>query len=107
DPAGIERLTQVLSNVPMFRSLATEQLTLLAEHGSECVFEPGYTIVRQHEAGSQVFVILRGRVRVLEQTEEPPRGDTVIAELGEGEVFGEMAVLIERPRSATVIAVEQ
>lgn len=107
DEAGVDRLADVLSNVPIFRSLTPEQIRLLAQRGSECVFEPGYTIIRQHEAGTQVFVILTGRVRVLEETEEPPRGDTVVAELGQGEIFGEMAVLIDRPRSATVVSVEQ
>jgi diguanylate cyclase (GGDEF)-like protein len=106
-PEGTRTLAEALAKVPLLSSLTAEQISLLAEHGTEHVFESGYTIIRQHETGNQVYVVLSGRVRVLEDSDELPRGETVIAELGTGEIFGEMAGLLDRPRSATVVAIEQ
>ena len=104
---GPQALAEALSHVSLLSTLTGDQIALLAQHGTEYTFEPGYTILRQNESGNQVYVLLSGRVRVLEDSDEPPRGETVIAELGAGEIFGEMAGLLERPRSATVVAIEQ
>ncbi|HZT09377.1 MAG TPA: diguanylate cyclase [Chloroflexota bacterium] len=101
-----EQLAQALALVPVFRSLTPEQLRVLAECGTEYIFDPGYAIIRQHESSDQIYVILSGRVRVSEESDEPPNGDAVIAEIGAGEVVGEMAMLHDRPRSASVVSSE-
>src|SRR5581483_4010441 len=102
-----EELEKRLSAVPIFKTLTPDEIRLLAESGEERVFGPGHTIVHQHDRGEQAYVVLSGRVRVLEESEEQPRGDIAIAELGTGEIFGEMAALTDRYRSATVVAVEE
>lgn len=65
------------------------------EYGaSEIIFEEG-TI------GRELFVVLEGKVDIARNT---PNGRTVIATLGKGEFFGEMAVIDSSPRSATAVA---
>jgi CRP-like cAMP-binding protein len=65
-------------------------------------YAPGETIVRQGEAGDCMYVVLRGTVEVFR---EDGGSSTRIAELGPGEIFGEMALCEKQPRSATVRAV--
>lgn len=68
------------------------------------VYAAGDTIVRQGEVGDCMFVVLHGTVEVLRSE----GGRTVrIAELGPGEMFGEMALCEKQPRSATVRAKDE
>src|SRR5439155_4089850 len=66
----------------------------------------GRTIMRQGERADRLFVILSGRVRVLEPADDRSRVEIVVAELGPGEIAGELAILADIPRSANVVAVE-
>jgi membrane protein len=61
------------------------------------VCEPDEVIVREGEKGNNMFYILSGSVRIMKK-------DQVLRVLGEGEYFGEMSMLLEAPRTATVIA---
>jgi CRP-like cAMP-binding protein len=66
-------------------------------------FKAGEVILRENEPGETAYVIERGRVEV---TREDAGRRTHLAYLGEGEPFGEMGMIEEKPRSATVTAVE-
>jgi len=66
------------------------------------IYRDGETIVRQGEVGDCMFVIQHGKVEILHED----GGRTFrLAELGAGEIFGEMALCEKAPRSATVRAV--
>jgi type IV pilus assembly protein PilB len=68
-------------------------------------FVPQAVIVREGAAGDSAFVILSGRVAV--RRRDPHSGfEFVIAEIGAGEIFGDLALLTGRPRTATVVATE-
>jgi CRP-like cAMP-binding protein len=71
---------------------------------STCVrtFAPAETIVREGEPGASLFLIENGTVEV--RTVDPRGRLLVLAELGPGEFFGEVAVLTGRPRTATIVA---
>ena len=88
---------QLLSKAPVFSTLSPELLEPILASGVERAFQAGETIVRQGEPGDDLFVILDGRVRV-------ERGGRVVESLGQGEFFGEVAVLDGRARSADVVA---
>lgn len=66
-------------------------------------FEPGQIIFREGEDSTDAFYILEGRVRIRLRTAEGP---CVLAELGPGEIFGEMGMIEDAPRSATAEAIE-
>ncbi len=66
-------------------------------------FEPGQMVFRQGDLGDRVYMIRRGRVEVLHETE---RGEETLATLGPGECFGEIAVLGLKTRNATVKCIE-
>ena len=95
-----------LAMMPLFRSLDREKLLHLVSRASEQVFTAGNAVIRQGEQADYVFVVLSGQVRVVQATFESPLVGQVLAEIGYGEVFGELPMLTDQPRSATVVAVE-
>jgi len=60
-------------------------------------YRAGETIFREGERGSELFVVQRGRVRILS-------GNRLLETLGENEIFGEMALIDDSPRSASAVA---
>ena len=67
-------------------------------------YKTGEVIIREHEVGESAYVIAEGRVEVSKEL----NGQTVhLAYLGAGETFGEMSMIDEKPRSATVTAVTE
>ncbi|HKH16339.1 MAG TPA: cyclic nucleotide-binding domain-containing protein [Solirubrobacteraceae bacterium] len=84
-----------LKDVPFFSKLSKRELATVAQQADEVDVGVGRALAVEGEFGREFFVILDGTAEVL-------RGDTVIAELGPGEFFGEMALLDEDRRTATV-----
>ncbi len=60
-------------------------------------YRAGETIFREGDRGTEFFVIQRGRVRILS-------GNRLLETFGENEIFGEMALIDDSPRSATAVA---
>ena len=89
-----------------FRGLPVEGLDQLVAEARKRTFRPGGHLMRQGDAADCLYVIVRGRVRV-ERTHPALTAPLVLAELGRGELVGEMGLLDGGPRSATVTAVEQ
>ena len=98
-PASID----FLKRVSMFEDLDQKSLEAIANAAVEQSYQPGQEVVRQGDTGVGAFIIRSGKVEVV-QTRDGK--ETKLATLGPGEVFGEMALLDEFPRSATVRAVE-
>jgi len=89
-----------LMKVPLFRELPGRQMESIARSLRERVYEPGSVIVKQGDPGLGFFLITQGRVEVTHENHH-------VRDLGPGEFFGEMALMEERPRSATVTAKER
>ncbi|HEY9839575.1 MAG TPA: cyclic nucleotide-binding domain-containing protein [Candidatus Obscuribacterales bacterium] len=68
------------------------------------MYQTGDTLFREGETGDRVFFIMSGRVQI---SKTLANGEVLeLAVLGEGDIVGEMAVLTDRPRSATVTAID-
>lgn len=89
--------TEHLRNVPLFAGIPDAQLRRIANGVKERRFDAGASIVSAGEAGHGFYLIVQGRAEV-------KRGDRTIRTLGPGDYFGELALLRETPRSATVVA---
>lgn len=94
----IERVA-LLHSVEFFAGIPSHVMAAVARLADEVEKDAGETLIAESEAGDCLYVIARGRVRVEKE------GRT-IAELGPGEVVGELAVLSPGPRSASAIAIE-
>jgi ATP-binding cassette subfamily B protein len=91
-----------LQAVPYFRTLDTVLLTALAERFTHEERAAGQTFFKAGDAGNAFYLILRGQVDVLARG---PTGHEVhLARLREGDYFGEIALIDDVPRSATVRA---
>lgn len=98
-------ITQVLMNSFLFSHLSPPAIYRLAELAQIHTFHPGDLIIQEGNAGIGCFIISAGKVQVIKGMESAsPR---IIAELGEGEIIGEMAVIDEQPHSASVRALEE
>lgn len=107
-PKGAAAATyaDTLAMMPLFRSLDGEQLLNLVAQATEKVFTAGNVVIHQGEPTDLLYVVLSGQMRVLQSTVESPVAGQVLAEVGYGEIFGELGVLTKQPRSATVVAME-
>ncbi len=99
-----ERKAGLLSRVPFFAGFEPADREHLAagsrlQHAAE-----GDAVVEQGAVGTTLFVIESGRVKI--ETHTPPADPVILDVLGPGEVFGELALLTRRPRSAHVVAIE-
>ncbi|TAL09646.1 MAG: diguanylate cyclase [Nitrospirae bacterium] len=104
--AAAATYADTLALMPLFRSLDREQLLNLVAQATEKIFTAGNVVIHQGEPTDSLYVVLSGQMRVVQSTVESPVSGQVLAEVGYGEIFGEMGVLTEQPRSATVVAVE-
>ena len=87
-----------LKRVPLFNGLSQRQLKKLAADVSERTFRPGTAVVQQGKmSGIDFFVIAEGNASV-------SVGGKTIDQLGPGDYFGELALIGERERAATVTA---
>jgi len=100
------RCATLLAALPLFRQLTGEQREILLASVAEQTFAPGHVLIRESDPPERLFVILSGRVRVLEVAPDSPV-ELIVGELGEGEIIGELSMLRNQARSATVVAVER
>lgn len=92
---------ELLHRVPMFERLEPSKLRLLAFTSQCLTFEDGEALFRVSEPADCVYVITEGQVEYLANTES---GEVVAGTLGKNELLGELAVLTNSRRSATVRA---
>lgn len=92
---------EFLRKIHLFRGLPDEDLTAIAGKMEERAFASGKTIIQEGMEGDRFFLIFSGRVRV---TRREGRGEALLAELVEGDYFGEESLLKRHRRNATVTA---
>jgi CRP/FNR family transcriptional regulator, cyclic AMP receptor protein len=87
-----------LRKAPLFADLSKDELQELAKVTEDLEVQPGKVLCREGELASEFFVIVDGDVEVT-------RDGQRLRTLGSGEFFGEIALLEEMPRTATVTAI--
>lgn len=86
-----------LADVPMFAALSKRDLQQVARRSEDVKVDAGSVLVREGSAGHEFFVIVSGSAVVT-------RHGKRVAKLGPGSAFGELALLEQAPRNATVTA---
>jgi type IV pilus assembly protein PilB len=94
-----------LGEVPLFAGLPPDACAAFEGRMQRREYVPQAVIVREGGAGDAAFVIVSGRVAV--RRKDPQSGlEFLLAELGPGQIFGEMSLLTGKPRTASVVALE-
>jgi len=96
-------LTEILSNVEIFEGLEPAELSLVAKICRERRLHPGEAITEQGDRGDELYIVTDGFVEV--SLGEGAAASRVIVNLGRGQIIGEMALVDQGPRSATVRAI--
>ncbi len=94
-----------LRRIDLFSGLKPQALEFIARIAIEESFPVGTKLFRHGDPGDRLYVILDGRVRI--SRDVTGMGEEALAVLGPGQVFGEMALLDEAPRSADAIVHER
>lgn len=93
-----------LRRVPLFYGLNESQLDLLSTGSTRRSYAKGRTLVAEGEPSQSLFVLLSGRAKV--QRSDSEGKEVIIAVIGPGEFIGEMSLIDDEPRSASVITLE-
>jgi CRP/FNR family cyclic AMP-dependent transcriptional regulator len=91
-------------DTPLFARLAPEQLAEVIRHGSTRQFPRIAVIITEGDQSDSFYVIEDGRVKVFVSDEQGR--EFVIRHLGPGEYFGELALIEDSPRTASVMSTE-
>jgi len=97
-------MNEFLRQIPLFSGLDDYALERLVAMSREFELAPGAYLIREDEIGDSMYIILEGTVQVRKRSGD---GEVVLAERGGGEVIGEMSVLDQAPRYASVLALTQ
>ncbi len=94
-------MNDFLRAIPLFSGLDDYALERLLAMSEEVELKPGEYLIREGEMGDAMYIIVEGNVQVRKKTGD---SEVVLAERGAGEVIGEMSVVDQAPRFASVMA---
>ena len=97
----LEEDVELLRNIPLFAKIEPSKLKLLAFTSQRLTFNPGESLFKQGDDGDALYVIMEGEADVLVDT---PGGQITVATMGKNDFVGDIAVLCDVPRTATVTA---
>jgi CRP-like cAMP-binding protein len=96
-PLSTEERRSWLGRVPLFTDCPPASLARVADAAGELEFPDGHLIVQRGQVGNGLYIVVSGAALVM-------RGSEPLARLGPGDFFGELAVLDQQPRIASVVA---
>ena len=98
---SLNEAVKVMMEIPMFRNVDPKRLRLFAFMGETLTYRAGERLFEKGDEGNAAFIIIDGSVDVLVPVEG---GELSVAALGAKEIFGEMGVLCDQPRSTAIAA---
>ncbi len=94
-----------LARVELLSGLDKKELQVLSKSCQERKYSAGSTLIKQGDTGVGLYVIISGHVKTT-QAKNPDRAEVDLGTYGPGNVLGEMALLDDLPRSATITAID-
>lgn len=98
---SLSKDVEALSSIPLFAKVNPTKLKLLAFTSERLQYASGDELFHQGDDGDAAYVILEGQADILVDT---PKGAVKVARLGKNDIIGEVAILCDVPRTATVVA---
>ncbi|MBK1671371.1 cyclic nucleotide-binding protein [Rhodovibrio sodomensis] len=102
---GLEQEVEVLRRIPLFQNIEPSKLKLMAFASERVTFADGAALFDQGEEGDAAYIVLEGTadVRVTADSGEP----ITVAQVASNDIVGEIAILCNVPRTATVVATSE
>lgn len=101
---GLEQEVEVLKRIPLFANLEPARLKLMAFASERMTFKPDQALCREGDPGDAAYIIVDGKADILKDTVDGP---VKVAEVGRNAIIGEIAILIDVPRTASVVATDE
>jgi CRP/FNR family cyclic AMP-dependent transcriptional regulator len=98
---SLQQDVDVLRNIPLFAKVEPSKLKLLAFTAERLSFNADQELFHQGDPGDSLYIILEGEAKV---TVDSPSGPITVARVGKNDFFGDIAILCDVPRTATVTA---
>lgn len=92
---------EALRNIPLFAKIDASKLKLLAFASERVSYGPGQDLFKQGDPGDAAYIILDGEADIIVDT---PGGELVVASMKKNDFVGDIAILCDVPRTATVRA---
>lgn len=99
---SLDQEVDVLRRIPLFANIDPAKLKLLAFASQRMTYKPGQALFRQGDAGDAAYILIDGGAEVL--VDKSGGGELVVAELDRNQIVGEIAILCDVPRTATIRA---
>lgn len=96
--------SELLAQIPLFDTLASEDLEALAGRMTERQYKTGEKVFDKDDKGSSMYVVLSGAVQIFLPGPTPEDPPVVLKDARTGEYFGELSLFDDKPRSASVVA---
>jgi CRP-like cAMP-binding protein len=97
---SIEQEVEILRRIPLFANVELAKLKLMCFASERVTYKSGQSLFEQGDVGDAAFIIIEGAADVIVTREEP----LVVAKVGKDDIVGEIAILVDIPRTATVTA---
>tara|TARA_R110000787_G_scaffold31721_3_gene84046 strand:+ start:452 stop:898 length:447 start_codon:yes stop_codon:yes gene_type:complete len=101
---GLNEEVELLRNIPLFAKIDPPKLKLLAFASERMIFSAGQELFHHGDHGDTAYIIVEGNAEIAIDT---PAGEMKVAEVGKNDIVGEIAILCDVPRTATVRATDQ
>lgn len=98
---SLQEEVELLRNIPLFSKIDPSKLKLLAFTSERLAYKDDQILFNQGDSGDAAYIIMNGGAAILIETESGP---LEVARLKKGDVVGEIAILCDVPRTATVQA---
>ena len=101
---SLKEEVEILRQIPLFAKIDPSKIKLLAFTSERLTFQPGDLVCKQGDNGDAAYFIMAGSADVIVDT---PSGPLTVATLSKNDVVGEIAILIDIPRTATIQAASE
>ena len=97
---SIEQEVEILRRIPLFANVEAAKLKLMCFASERITYKSGQSLFEQGDVGDAAFIIIEGAADVIVTRDAP----LVVAQVGKDDIVGEIAILVDIPRTATVTA---
>lgn len=98
---GLKEEVELLRNIPLFANIEPSKLKLLAFTSERVCYDADQVLFNQGDIGDAAFIIIEGEADI---TRDSPQGPITVATAGRNDIVGEIAILCDVPRTASVRA---